>query len=352
MMSLVAKRFDDAKAGKPIRLFKSHRENIADGDQRRDFIYVDDAVAVVRWLLDNPTVSGIFNVGTGQARSFRDLVTAMFARARPRARDRVCRHAGRDPRSLSVFHRRPRSRSSAAPATTAASRRSRRRCRAMSAGISTSPTVTGNARTIVMHPIDQQLAKFGEMTVLCVGDLMLDHFVYGDVSRVSPEAPSLVIAVDARGAIAGRRRQRRARHRRARRALHLRRRHRRGRKRPRAGAGVCRRLWRRDRDASPGRCVAPDHPQGALRLRPPFDASAAGGLGAGRAAAAGHRAGADPGLPARAAARGCRGAVRLCQGRAEPGGHPRGHRQGARARQAGDRRSERLRFQRSIAAPR
>jgi D-beta-D-heptose 7-phosphate kinase/D-beta-D-heptose 1-phosphate adenosyltransferase len=46
-----------------------------------------------------------------------------------------------------------------------------------------------------MHPIDQHLAKFGEMTVLCVGDLMLDHFVYGDVSRVSPEAPSLVIAV-------------------------------------------------------------------------------------------------------------------------------------------------------------
>ncbi|MPZ40820.1 MAG: D-glycero-beta-D-manno-heptose-7-phosphate kinase [Rhizobiales bacterium] len=45
-----------------------------------------------------------------------------------------------------------------------------------------------------MHPIDQQLATFGEMTVLCVGDLMLDHFVYGEVSRVSPEAPSLVIA--------------------------------------------------------------------------------------------------------------------------------------------------------------
>ncbi len=78
MMSLVAKRFDDAKAGKPIRLFKSHRENIADGEQRRDFIYVDDAVAVVRWLIDKPSVSGIFNVGTGQARSFRDLVTAMF----------------------------------------------------------------------------------------------------------------------------------------------------------------------------------------------------------------------------------------------------------------------------------
>jgi ADP-L-glycero-D-manno-heptose 6-epimerase len=78
MMSLVAKRFGDAKAGRPIRLFKSHRDNIADGDQRRDFIYVDDAVAVVRWLLENPAVCGIFNVGTGQARSFHDLVSAMF----------------------------------------------------------------------------------------------------------------------------------------------------------------------------------------------------------------------------------------------------------------------------------
>ena len=79
MMSLVAKRFDDAKAGRSIRLFKSHRPDIADGEQKRDFIYVDDAVAVVRWLLDSPTVSGIFNVGTGQAHSFRDLMNAMFA---------------------------------------------------------------------------------------------------------------------------------------------------------------------------------------------------------------------------------------------------------------------------------
>jgi ADP-L-glycero-D-manno-heptose 6-epimerase len=79
MMSLVAKTFDDAKAGHPIRLFKSHRDGIADGDQRRDFIYVDDAVAVVRFLLETPTVSGIFNVGTGKARSFKDLITAMYA---------------------------------------------------------------------------------------------------------------------------------------------------------------------------------------------------------------------------------------------------------------------------------
>jgi ADP-L-glycero-D-manno-heptose 6-epimerase len=79
MMSLVAKRFDDAKAGKPVRLFRSHRAGIADGEQKRDFIYVDDAVAVILWLLDTPAVSGIFNVGTGQARSFRDLMSAVFA---------------------------------------------------------------------------------------------------------------------------------------------------------------------------------------------------------------------------------------------------------------------------------
>ena len=79
MMSLLAKRFDDAKAGKPVTLFKSHRAGVADGEQRRDFIYVDDAVAVVRWLLDTPQVCGIFNVGTGKAESFRDLIAAMFA---------------------------------------------------------------------------------------------------------------------------------------------------------------------------------------------------------------------------------------------------------------------------------
>jgi ADP-L-glycero-D-manno-heptose 6-epimerase len=54
MISLVGKRFEDAKDGKTVRLFKSHRDGIGDGEQRRDFIYVDDAVAVMRWLLDTP----------------------------------------------------------------------------------------------------------------------------------------------------------------------------------------------------------------------------------------------------------------------------------------------------------
>ena len=78
MMSLLAKNFDDAKAGKTVRLFKSTRAGIADGEQKRDFIYVEDAVAVMRWLIETPAVSGIFNVGTGKARAFRDLIGALF----------------------------------------------------------------------------------------------------------------------------------------------------------------------------------------------------------------------------------------------------------------------------------
>ncbi|HZQ13580.1 MAG TPA: ADP-glyceromanno-heptose 6-epimerase [Pseudolabrys sp.] len=78
MASVLAKVFDEAKAGKPVRLFKSHRPGVADGDQRRDFIYVDDAVSVLRWLIDATSVNGIFNVGTGKAESFRDMIGAMF----------------------------------------------------------------------------------------------------------------------------------------------------------------------------------------------------------------------------------------------------------------------------------
>ena len=78
MMSVVAKRFDDIKTAKPVQLFKSHRGGIADGDQRRDFIYVEDVVRVIMWLLASGNVNGIFNVGTGKARSFRDLIVAAY----------------------------------------------------------------------------------------------------------------------------------------------------------------------------------------------------------------------------------------------------------------------------------
>jgi ADP-L-glycero-D-manno-heptose 6-epimerase len=79
MMSVLARRFDDIRDGRPVQLFKSHRDGVADGDQRRDFIYVDDAVRVMMWLLATPSVSGLFNVGTGKARSFKDLMQAAYA---------------------------------------------------------------------------------------------------------------------------------------------------------------------------------------------------------------------------------------------------------------------------------
>jgi ADP-L-glycero-D-manno-heptose 6-epimerase len=79
MMSVLARRFDDIKAGRAVQLFKSHRDGVADGDQRRDFIYVDDVVRVMMWLLATPSVSGIFNVGTGKARSFKDLMLSAYA---------------------------------------------------------------------------------------------------------------------------------------------------------------------------------------------------------------------------------------------------------------------------------
>jgi ADP-L-glycero-D-manno-heptose 6-epimerase len=79
MMSVLTRRFDDIKAGRVVQLFKSHRAGIADGDQQRDFIYVDDVVRVTMWLLATPSVSGLFNVGTGKARSFKDVMLAAYA---------------------------------------------------------------------------------------------------------------------------------------------------------------------------------------------------------------------------------------------------------------------------------
>ena len=79
MASVLARRFDDIKGGRVVQLFKSHRDGIADGDQRRDFIYIDDVVRVMMWLLATPSVSGLFNVGTGKARSFKDLILSAYA---------------------------------------------------------------------------------------------------------------------------------------------------------------------------------------------------------------------------------------------------------------------------------
>ena len=79
MQSVASKVFTDASAGKTATLFKSHHPDYEDGGQLRDFIWVGDCVNVVLWLLENPDVNGLFNCGTGQARSFRDLVPAVYS---------------------------------------------------------------------------------------------------------------------------------------------------------------------------------------------------------------------------------------------------------------------------------
>lgn len=77
--SVVAHMYPRAAAGEPVRLFKSHRPDYADGGQLRDFVYVKDCVDVTEWLLESEPQAGIVNVGTGKARSFADLAEALFA---------------------------------------------------------------------------------------------------------------------------------------------------------------------------------------------------------------------------------------------------------------------------------
>jgi len=62
-----------------IALFQSHKAGYGDGQQARDFVYVKDVCDVVLWFLDHPEANGIFNCGTGQARTFNDLAAAIFA---------------------------------------------------------------------------------------------------------------------------------------------------------------------------------------------------------------------------------------------------------------------------------
>jgi len=79
MASVIFRRFDELKKGLPMRLFKSYSSLYKDGEQKRDFIYVKDAVEVIYYFYQNPQVCGIFNLGTGIARSWNDLAAAMFA---------------------------------------------------------------------------------------------------------------------------------------------------------------------------------------------------------------------------------------------------------------------------------
>ena len=71
--------FPHAKHGRPVHLFKSYNPKYKDGEQLRDFIYVKDCAAVIEWLIENPQVNGLFNLGSGKARTFKDLANTVFA---------------------------------------------------------------------------------------------------------------------------------------------------------------------------------------------------------------------------------------------------------------------------------
>ena len=79
MRSVVHKAFHQVRSSGEITLFKSYRPDFTDGEQTRDFIHVADAVAVALFFFDHPEVPGLFNCGTGQARSWLDLAKAVFA---------------------------------------------------------------------------------------------------------------------------------------------------------------------------------------------------------------------------------------------------------------------------------
>ncbi len=78
MASVVSKIYPQAKADQTAKLFQSHHPDYTDGGQLRDFVHVDDCVNVMMWLYQNAQVSGIFNLGTGKARSFFDLASAVY----------------------------------------------------------------------------------------------------------------------------------------------------------------------------------------------------------------------------------------------------------------------------------
>ena len=81
MKSVVAKIWPQAGHGETVRLFKSHREGYEDGGQLRDFVYVRDVADVIAWLVSSPGVNGVYNLGSGLARSFKNLAEATFRAA-------------------------------------------------------------------------------------------------------------------------------------------------------------------------------------------------------------------------------------------------------------------------------
>lgn len=81
MRSVVHQMWPRASAGEAVTLFRSHNPDYADGGQLRDFVYVLDCARAVAWMLEQPSLAGVYNLGTGQARSFLDLARATASAA-------------------------------------------------------------------------------------------------------------------------------------------------------------------------------------------------------------------------------------------------------------------------------
>ncbi len=81
MRSVINKAYPDVRTRGVMRLFKSHREDYADGEQKRDFLYVKDAVEMTLYFLNPSAPGGIYNIGTGKARSWNDVAGSLFAAA-------------------------------------------------------------------------------------------------------------------------------------------------------------------------------------------------------------------------------------------------------------------------------
>ena len=81
MKSVASQIWPKVRDGHSVQLFKSYREGIPDGGQTRDFVYVRDVADVIGWLAKNEQVNGIYNLGSGTARTFEDLARAVFAAA-------------------------------------------------------------------------------------------------------------------------------------------------------------------------------------------------------------------------------------------------------------------------------
>lgn len=79
MMSLVCKRFRAVQETGVMKLFKSYRRDVPDGEQKRDFVYIKDVVEMMYYLFTHPATTGIFNMGTGEARNWNDLARALFS---------------------------------------------------------------------------------------------------------------------------------------------------------------------------------------------------------------------------------------------------------------------------------